>query len=128
VMMNSTRKAFAFLLVAVMAITAQAALASERADHSSALAAPHEEMAPCHAHRVSHSSPPARRPEPVNYRCCMTGHSAVVPTAAYVSQPADACAHRTITSMIQAHLLCSTVASFPQSRSTSPPGTTLLRI
>jgi len=48
-------------------------------------AAPAGHPAGCHSHR-----PPTPSPAPASYQCCVSGHDAAIPNAAFSSRPLEA--------------------------------------
>jgi len=124
------REILGLLLIAAV-VTATGAVAET--DHaSSPLMAPAQPAAGCHGHvgetlPDSHL-PHSRRPAPVSYQCCLTGHEAAVVEASYSPQPSFQCSHfiRRIESAPTAR--CLEGLEVLMVLSADPPGTTPLRI
>jgi hypothetical protein len=123
------REILGLLLIAAV-VMATGAVAE--ADHASPpWAAPAHRPAGCHGHGGetlpdSHL-PHSRRPAPVSYQCCLTGHEAAVVQASYSPQPSFQCSHfRLIESAPTAR--CLEGLEVLMVLSADPPGTTPLRI
>jgi len=131
--MNFARKILGLLLIAAFVVAPLATGALAESDHaSSPLAMPAQRPAACHVHggethldsHLLHS----RRPAPVSYQCCLTGHQAAVVQASYSPQPSFQSSHsiRLIESAPTA--CCLEGLEVLMVLSADPPGTTPLRI
>jgi len=87
----------------------------------------HHNPAGCHEHGPAAPSPPS--PAPTSYQCCVNGHHAVIPSAAFSTRPLPAQFARldggedfSLSSTLSAHFSLNVVTS------NSPPGIAPLRI
>jgi hypothetical protein len=125
------------LLIAALVMAAlptgslEVAVAVAGTDHGSgASGALGERPAGCHAHKSLPDSPLPQSPlpAPVSYKCCLTGHDAVVLPASISPQPPAQCTPvpPQIESLLAGYFLGGLEVSIVPSP--QPPGTTPLRI
>ncbi|HEY6302318.1 MAG TPA: hypothetical protein VIX14_04570 [Terriglobales bacterium] len=124
------REILGLLLIAALVMATGAVT---EADHASSPLATHAPRpVACHVHGgeplLDSHLPHSRRPAPVSYQCCLTGHEAAVVQASYSPQPSFqcSCSIRLIESAPTA--CCLEGLEILMVLSADPPGTTPLRI